>query len=363
MLTEITAIAQLVFTIIVGMYFFGKLRSESFNGSANSEDARKKAEKLNAMRRISLSEPMSEKARPRRMEEIVGQEDGIKALRAALCGANPQHVIIYGPPGVGKTAAARIALEDAKKSRGTPFKKNANFIEADATIMRYDERCVADPLIGSVHDPIYQGAGAYGNAGVPEPKEGAVTRAHGGVLFIDEIGELQTMQMNRLLKVLEDRRVIFESAYYSSTNKNIPTYIHDIFKNGLPADFRLIGATTRKPEEIPEAKRSRCVEIFFNPLTFNNITEILRNAVKKLGIKAEDGVVENIARYSKSGRDAVKILQTVANTVMLEGREYAKIEDVEWVARCCRYEKVRRNYAESNEQIIDISVFKPNGQL
>lgn len=363
MLTGITAIAQLIFTITVGMYFFGKLRSEGFSENANNEEAKHKAEELNAMRKISLSEPLSERVRPRGMDEIVGQEDGVRALKAALYGANPQHIIIYGPPGVGKTAAARIALEDAKKSGGTPFKKDAKFIEVDATIMRYDERSVADPLIGSVHDPIYQGAGAYGNAGVPEPKSGAVTRAHGGVLFIDEIGELQSVQMNRLLKVLEDRKVIFESAYYSATNKNIPTYIHDIFKNGLPADFRLIGATTRSPSEIPEAIRSRCVEVFFNPLTFKNIMTILQNAVQKLDIKTEDGVIENIARYSSSGRDAVKILQTVANVVILEHREYAKIEDVEWVAKCCRYEKVQRGYAEGNERIINISVFNPRGRL
>ena len=68
---------------------------------------------------------------------------------------------------------------------------------------------------------------------------------------------------------------MFESAYYSEENKKIPTYIHDVFKNGIPADFRLIGATTRKPEEIPEAVRSRCVEIYFNPLTRDNIEKII----------------------------------------------------------------------------------------
>lgn len=363
MLTEFAAIVQLIVTVTVGVYFFLKLKSEAFGGSANSEEARIKAEKLNQMRKISLSEPMSERVRPRSAEEIVGQEDGIKALKAALCGKNPQHIIIYGPPGVGKTAAARIALDEAKKSVGTPFKKNACFVEADATIMRYDERGIADPLIGSVHDPIYQGAGAYGNEGVPEPKEGAVTRAHGGILFIDEIGELGAMQLNRLLKVLEDRKVIFESAYYSSANKNIPTYIHDIFQNGLPADFRLIGATTRLPEEMPEAIRSRCVEIFFKPLTFRNIADIVANAIKKLGIKAEIGTAENIARYSKSGRDAVKILQTAINAVMLEGRDCVTTEDVEWVVKSCKYEKVPRSYAENDERIIDISVLKPNGQI
>ncbi|GAA3321043.1 hypothetical protein GCM10020331_034600 [Ectobacillus funiculus] len=35
----------------------------------------------------------------------------------------------------------------------------------------FDERGIADPLIGSVHDPIYQGAGAMGQAGIPQPKK------------------------------------------------------------------------------------------------------------------------------------------------------------------------------------------------
>ena len=73
-----------------------------------------------------------------------------------------QHVIIYGPPGVGKTAAARLVLEEAKRNPKSPFRTNATFIELDATTARFDERGIADPLIGSVHDPIYQGAGAMG---------------------------------------------------------------------------------------------------------------------------------------------------------------------------------------------------------
>ena len=39
--------------------------------------------------------------------------------------------------------------------------------------------------------------------------------------------------------------------HITAKKTKIPTYIHDVFKNGIPADFRLIGATTRKPEEIP----------------------------------------------------------------------------------------------------------------
>lgn len=139
---------------------------------------------LKKMRSISLTEPLSEKVRPSSFADIVGQEDGIKSLKAALCGPNPQHVIIYGPPGVGKTAAARLVLEEAKKNAKSPFEAASVFIELDATTARFDERGIADPLIGSVHDPIYQGAGAMGQAGIPQPKQGAVTNAHGGVLLL-----------------------------------------------------------------------------------------------------------------------------------------------------------------------------------
>ena len=153
----------------------------------------------------------------------------------------------------------------------SPFKKEAKFVEIDATTLRFDERGIADPLIGSVHDPIYQGAGSLGVAGIPQPKPGAVTKAHGGVLFIDEIGELHPIELNKLLKVLEDRKVFLDSSYYSSEDPNMPTYIKEVFERGLPADFRLIGATTRGPEDISPAIRSRCVEVFFKPLECNEI--------------------------------------------------------------------------------------------
>lgn len=356
-MSSVIMVTQLFFTLVIGMYFFTKLKSEKSDSNILDENSKKEAEHLNSMRHICLSEPMTEVVRPQTVSEIIGQSDGIKALTASICGPDPQHVLIYGPAGVGKTAAARLALEYAKKSKGTPFGKDAKFIETDATIMRYDERSIADPLIGSVHDPIYQGAGAFGSLGIPQPKEGAVSKAHGGVLFIDEIGELHECQINKLLKVLEDRKVIFESAYYSKSNKKIPTYIHDIFENGIPADFRLIGATTRKPEEIPEAIRSRCVEIYFNPLSRESIEKIIWNAVKHLGIAIEDGAVNLISQYAKNGRDAVKILQMSKNIIFIESRKVITVNDAAWTLNACHYTKGM--CFEGEEKIIDISVIKP----
>ncbi|WP_339173192.1 ATP-dependent protease LonB [Anoxybacillus sp. FSL W8-1294] len=341
--TNIALLIQLFFGIIIGLYFLNLLKSQRTQKISIDKEARKEMEQLRKMRSISLTEPLAEKVRPKTFDDIVGQEDGIKALKAALCGPNPQHVIIYGPPGVGKTAAARLVLEEAKKNPLSPFRKDAVFVELDATTARFDERGIADPLIGSVHDPIYQGAGAMGQAGIPQPKQGAVTNAHGGILFIDEIGELHPIQMNKLLKVLEDRKVFFESAYYSEENPNIPNHIHDIFKNGLPADFRLVGATTRTPNEIPPAIRSRCMEVFFRELEQEEIAQIVKKAAEKVNLPIEEQAVNELAMYARNGREAVNTLQIAAGIVISEKRSKILRQDIEWVIQSSqlspRYEK------------------------
>ena len=115
--TEILLISQFIFTVIAGMYFFNCLKQQNGGKSSVKINCQKEVSKLTDLRSIKLSKPLSEQTRPEDFSEIVGQEQGIKALKAALCGSNPQHIIIYGPPGVGKTAAARIALEEAKKAK------------------------------------------------------------------------------------------------------------------------------------------------------------------------------------------------------------------------------------------------------
>lgn len=329
--TGIALFIQLLFGVIIGLYFWNLLRNQRTQRISIDRESRKEMEQLQKLRSVSLTEPLSEKVRPTTFQDIVGQEDGIKALKAALCGPNPQHVIIYGPPGVGKTAAARLVLDEAKKNPKSPFTKSSVFVELDATTARFDERGIADPLIGSVHDPIYQGAGAMGQAGIPQPKQGAVTNAHGGVLFIDEIGELHPIQMNKLLKVLEDRKVFLESAYYHEDNTQIPTHIHDIFQNGLPADFRLIGATTRTPNEIPPAIRSRCMEVFFRDLTREEIFTVAKKAAEKVHLDIQDTALDMLANYARNGREAVNMIQIAAGLAITDDRTYIKDEEIQWV--------------------------------
>lgn len=107
---------------------------------------------------------------------------------------------------------------------------------------------------------------------------------------------------------MEDKRVYFESSYYDPHDERIPRYIKRIFEDGVPADFVLIAATTRSKEEISPAFRSRCMEIFFEPLTAEHILTIVEMSARKLQIDIESGVAQAIGNYTNDGRGANKVL-------------------------------------------------------
>lgn len=291
------------------------------SGPDNPHTLKKLAE-LERLDQINLSKSAIDKVRPSNLNEVVGQERAIKALMAKIVSPFPQHVILYGPPGVGKTTVARLVLEEAKKLQFTPFRDDAPFVEVDGTTLRWDPREVTNPLLGSVHDPIYQGARRdLAEGGVPEPKLGLVTEAHGGVLFIDEIGEMDPMLLNKLLKVLEDKKVSFDSSYYDPNDPNVPKYIKKLFAEGAPADFILVSATTRDPSEINPAIRSRCAEVFFEPLDQSDIQRIVTQAAARLGVKLGEQVAATISEYTIEGRKAAGILADVYGLVLYKNRD------------------------------------------
>ena len=307
-----------------------------------------KLERLEKLDDKKINKNIMNLLRPENFEEVVGQQRAVKSLISKMSSPYPQHIILYGPPGVGKTSAARLALEEAKKLQFTPFDDESKFVEVDGTTLRWDPREITNPLLGSVHDPIYQGSKKdLAEIGVPEPKTGLVTEAHGGVLFIDEIGELDDILQNKLLKVLEDKRVEFSSSYYDPDDENIPAYIKYLFDKGAPADFVLIGATTKDPSQINPALRSRCTEVYFEPLSSFDIEGIINNAAKKLGVTLEDGVAKLISQYTIEGRKAVNILSdaygySLYNLNGKEANNEVSLKDVEEVISIGRYSPFER---------------------
>lgn len=286
-----------------------KLEAIREDGGPETPATQKKLEELVALDGRRLSASALQLLRPGALAEVVGQRSAIASLLAKISSPFPQHVILYGPPGVGKTTVARLALEVAKTRGYTPFAGDAPFVEASGATLRWDPRETTNPLLGSVHDPIYQGSRReFAESGIPEPKLGLVTKAHGGVLFIDEIGEMDPFLQTKLLKVLEDKRFTFESSYYDPSDPSVPAYVKKLFDEGAPADFVMIGATTRDPSEIDAAVRSRCAEVFFEPLTEGQIREIVAGASKRLGVKLSARVPDLIASYTIEGRKAVQIV-------------------------------------------------------
>jgi ATP-dependent Lon protease len=116
-----------------------------------------------------------------------------------------------------------------------------------------------------------------------------------------------------------------------------------LFENGAPADFVLIGATTRDPGEINPALRSRCTEVYFEPLTVTDIKKIILDATEKLQVELEAGVEELISRYTIEGRKAVNILADAYGYALynfkdnVPERVTVSLKDVEEVISIGRY--------------------------
>ena len=286
-----------------------KLEALKEDGGPETSSTQKKKEELDALDRRGLPSSALAVLRPSRLDDVVGQDEAVRALLAKIASPFPQHVILYGPPGVGKTTVARLALERAKTLAYSPFAQDAPFVEVGGSTLRWDARETTNPLLGSVHDPIYQGSRRdFAEGGIPEPKLGLVTRAHGGVLFIDEIGALDPLLQVKLLKVLEDKRVTFESSYYDENDPNVPAYVKKLFSEGAPADFVMIGATTRSPDDIDPAVRSRCAEVFFLPLAPAQVVQIVTQAAARIQASLAEGAADLIAEYTLEGRMAVQIV-------------------------------------------------------
>ena len=195
---------------------------------------------------MNLDQPLAFRMRPKTLDEFVGQEHILgkdKLLYRTIKADRLSSIILWGPPGCGKTSLAKVISETTKYK----FTK-INAVTAGVGDIK---NAIAD-----AENPLLNPSGKC-------------------ILFIDEIHRFNKLQQDALLPYVENGTVI------------------------------LIGATTENPYfEVNKALISRSMVIKLEPLKKENIIQILKNALKSpegLGmynIKISDETIEKIAEVS-----------------------------------------------------------------
>ncbi len=123
--------------------------------------------------------------------EIIGEEHGLKPVMEKVRQVAPldSHVLLLGETGVGKEVIANAIHYSSQRHSGPLIKVNCGALP---------ENLVDSELFG--HEK-----GAYTGAGTTH--RGRFERAHGGTIFLDEIGDLPLSAQTRLLRVIQDKTI------------------------------------------------------------------------------------------------------------------------------------------------------------
>ena len=225
---------------------------------------------------MNEKEPLAFRMRPKTLEEYVGQEHVIgpgKLLYRTIKADRLSSIILYGPPGCGKTSLAKVISETTKYK----FYKINAVTAGVADIKRV----------------------------VEETRNYMMNPTGKSILFIDEIHRFNKLQQDVLLPYVENGMII------------------------------LIGATTENPYfEVNKALISRSMVIKLNPLTEEDIYKILKNSLERkdgLGeysIKIEDSTLRKIADISNGDvRTALNGLEIAVLTTSMSSDGYIHITD------------------------------------
>jgi putative ATPase len=228
-----------------------------------------------ASTRLSAVAPLAIRLRPASLGEFVGQEQVLgegSALRLAIAEDRVASMILYGPPGSGKTTLARIV--------------------ANTTGAYFEELSAVSATVKDVREVLSAARERLGASGQRT------------ILFLDEIHRFNKAQQDALLPAVEEGLVT------------------------------LIGATTENPYfEVNSALLSRTQIYELEPLSEDELEHVVRRGLAELGVDMSADLVQLVARRAGGdARNALNIVELASQTAT--ARDQVPTEaDVEDAAR------------------------------